>query len=109
MDKKHRKILKENHVALLDDLEPQQLLSHLTDVLSDADIESINAIKDNRRRQSELLLDILPRRGQKAFDSFVNALEKVKGQTHLVSNLILKSGKRFFRGLIFSFLVVGNN
>ena len=109
MDDKHRKSLKENRVALVGDLEPPQLLSHLTDVLSDEDIENINAIKDNRRKQSELLLDILPRRGQKAFDSFVNALKKVKGQTHLASLLIMQSGKLFFLGLIFSFLVVGNN
>lgn len=108
MDDKHRNSLKENRVALKRDLEPPQLLSHLTDVLSDTDIEDIKA-KDNRVKQSDLLLDILPRRGQKAFGSFVNALLNVKGQNHLASLLIKQSGKIFFLGLTFSFSVVGNN
>lgn len=108
MDDKHRKSLKENRVQLNLDLEPLQLLPHLTDVLSDTDIDEIKT-KENRVKQSESLLDILPRRGQKAFNIFVNALQNVKGQTHLASLLTMESGKRFFLGLIFSFSVVGNN
>lgn len=76
------------------DLEPLQLLSHLTAVLNDTDIEEIKA-KGNRVEQSGWLLDILARRGEKAFDIFVNALQSVKGQTHLAFLLTKQSGKLF--------------
>lgn len=94
MDDKHRNSLKENRVALMRDLEPLQLLSHLTDVLNDTDMEEIKA-RASRVKQSEWLLDILARRGEKAFDIFVNALQSVKGQTHLASLLTKQSGKLF--------------
>ena len=85
MDDKHRNLLRSRRVELARDMEPRQLIHHMADVLSSTDEEEIKAIP-TRWAQSEKLLDILPRRGQKAFDSFVKALKEV--QPFLVDFLV---------------------
>ena len=85
MDEKHRKLIRNRRVELARDMEPRQLVHHMVDVLTPIDEEEIKAIP-TRWAQSEKLLDILPRRGQKAFDSFVTALKKV--QPFLVDLLV---------------------
>lgn len=88
MDKKHRDLLRKNRISLVQDLEATQLLNYLyqEDILSENDLDSIKAEK-TRGVKAEKLLDILPRRGKKAFDVFCQALAKTDGQGHLVDLL----------------------
>ncbi|KAM7437399.1 hypothetical protein ABFA07_012956 [Porites harrisoni] len=88
MDKKHRDLLRKNRISLVQDLEATQLLSYLyqEDILSENDRDSIKAEK-TRGAKAEKLLDILPRRGKRAFDVFCQALATTDGQGHLVDLL----------------------
>lgn len=88
MDKKHRDLLRKNRISLVQDLEATQLLSYLyqEDILSENDRDSIKAEK-TRGAKAEKLLDILPRRGKKAFDVFCQALATTDGQGYLVDLL----------------------
>ena len=88
MDKKHRDLLRKNRISLVQDLEATQLLSYLyqEDILSENDRDSIKA-ETTRGAKAEKLLDILPRRGKKAFDVFCQALATTDGQGHLVDLL----------------------
>lgn len=89
MDDKHRDILRRNRSALSKDLEPKKIVHHLADVLDVQDEENIRAIK-TRKEASYELLDMLPRRGPKAFGVFKEALRKK--QRHLAILL----GEQFF-------------
>jgi len=86
MDEKQRNIIRIRRVELARDMEPRQLIHHMADVLTPTDEEEIKAIA-TRWGQCEKLLDVLPRRGEKAFDSFVKALKEV-GQPFLADLLV---------------------
>ena len=91
MEKKHRDLLRRNRVTLVQDLEALRLLNYLFQegTLSENDLDTVKAEK-TRSAQAEKLLDILPRRGKKAFDVFCHALENTDGQGHLVDILKTK-------------------
>ena len=92
MDDKHREILRRNWSTLRRDLEPMKLLPHLVNVLDVTDEQEIK-VRATREDASDKLLEILPRRGPKAFEDFVKALQEV--QPHLASPLVQQSGKTF--------------
>ena len=94
MDEKHRKILRRNWSTLRNELEPKKLLPYLMNVLHNEDQEVIRE-EATRRDASDMLLDILPRRGPKAFEDFVKALQEV--QPYLASPLVQQSGKNISR------------
>ena len=94
MDEKHRKILRRNWSTLRNKLEPKKLLPYLVNVLDYEDQEVIRE-EATRRDASDMLLDILPRRGPKAFEDFVKALQEV--QPYLASPLVQQSGKNISR------------
>lgn len=77
MSKEHRKILRKNRIQLEENLQPLKLLSHLTNVLSQEDEDEIKAARTTTE-QARCLLDLLPRRGDQAFEAFVKALEKTQ-------------------------------
>lgn len=89
MDDKHRNILRRNRSALSKDLEPTKILHHLVDVLDVQDEENIKA-KKTRKEASHELLDMLPRRGPKAFGVFKEALRKKQ------PDLAIYLGEQFF-------------
>ena len=89
MDEKHRDILRRNRSALIKDLEPKKILHHLVDVLDEEDEENIKA-KKTRMKASHELLDMLPRRGPKAFGVFKEALRKKQ------PDLAIYLGEQFF-------------
>lgn len=89
MEKKQRDLLRRNRVTLVQDLEATQLLNFLHQEdggLGENDLETIKA-QPTRTARAEKLLDILPRRGPKAFDIFCRALANTDGQHHLVDLL----------------------
>ena len=94
MDEKHRKILQRNWSTLRNELQPRRLFPYLENVL---DLEDKEAIKEEatRRDASDMLLEILPRRGPKAFEDFVKALQEV--QPYLAYPLVQQSGKNISR------------
>lgn len=89
MDDTHRDILRRNRSPLSRDLEPTKILSRLVDVLDEQDEEKIMA-KETRTEASYALLDMLPKRGPKAFGVFKEALRDK--QPHLALFL----GEQFF-------------
>lgn len=93
MDAKKRNILRNVRVSLVKDMEPEDVLLHMSaaHVFSDRDEDEIKAER-TRQEKCQTLLSILPRRGAKAFSSFVKALEIV--QPHL-AYLIFEAGKWF--------------
>lgn len=99
MDENHRKILLQNWAEFRKDLEPIKLLPSLVGVLDQADMEGIGA-EGKREDRCDMFLGALQRSGPKAFDAFVEALEKTS-QAHLASNLTKQSGKNLFFWLIF--------
>ena len=79
MDLKHRKLLKENRVQLVQDIDPAEVLDYLQEdgVFSENDCELV-LNKPNRKERCRQLLALLPNRGQIAFDAFTSALTKSK-------------------------------
>ena len=77
MEEKQRDLLSKCHVPLVKDLVPKKLFPHLIqeEVMTSDDKERINKI-DKRKRQSEEFLSILPKRGPRAYQEFVKALEE---------------------------------
>ncbi|XP_032238419.2 caspase-3 [Nematostella vectensis] len=90
MEQKHRNLLRKNRVALARDLEPREVLNYIFQegVFSERDIETVNSLT-TRQAQAERILDILPRRGPRAFPVFCDALYQSEANTHLA--LILQA------------------
>lgn len=93
LDDKYRKMIRSNMENIIKDLEPSFLLHYMTDVLDEYDIESIRK-KETRKEEARTLLDILPRRGSKAFWNFIKTLQKK--QSFLVSYFIDETGEFLF-------------
>jgi len=106
MQKKHKDLLRRNRVALVGDLEATRLLNYLFQegAFSENDLDAIKTEK-TRSAQAEKLLDILPRRGEKAFDIFYRALANTDGQGHLVN--LLQANESVSSGVVSS-TSVGN-
>lgn len=92
MDQIHRDILREKRVELSKDLEPVRLLKYMTKVLKPEDEDQIRA-QSTREERVDMLLEILPRRGEKAFCCFLEALRKE--QRHLEDLLRSEEGMSF--------------
>ncbi|XP_068733322.1 uncharacterized protein [Montipora capricornis] len=89
MDEEHRAILRKNFPYLVRDLEPLKLLHDLAEVLDEDDRDEVKS-GSSRKNQAETILELLPRKGPKAFECFVGALNK--RQKHLARPLIEQSG-----------------
>lgn len=78
MQEEDRKTLRSNREALLRDLEAKRVASLLysREIFSEEDKDSVNA-KSTPAEQREEVLDILPRKGPKAFNAFCNVLNEV--------------------------------
>ena len=85
MEHKHRKILRHKWSNIRDDLEPKNVLPKLVTVLTETEEEEIKA-QSTRHKRCDKLLEILPRKGENAFEVFVKALKK--DVPHLASVLI---------------------
>ncbi|KAL3853053.1 hypothetical protein ACJMK2_016636 [Sinanodonta woodiana] len=93
MDPNEKRLLRENQVALVADLEPKYVLEYLLEdgVLTENDVELI-ANGKTRRERCQLLLSMLPKRGPSAYGSFRRALRAEKLYPDLEK--ILGAGKR---------------
>lgn len=89
MDDAHRKILKKHRWALIKDLEPLKLLNDLAECLDEDDMDAVKS-KNTRKDQAEELLDMIPRKGPRAFPCLVASLHL--RQKHLAKPLIEESG-----------------
>ena len=89
MDERHKELLRRNRVQLVEDLDPLPLLDYLCAeaILSVDEVGLITALP-RRDSQARKLLEILPTRGPKAFDTFCRALERTEVQHHLL--IVLK-------------------
>lgn len=77
MTKEHKDILRRN-VDSLGHINLDKLVAHLSAILDEEDKQNLlNPKKPAYQRVEMLLTEVLPRRGPTAFQSFVQALEKV--------------------------------
>lgn len=77
MTKEHKDILRRN-VDSLGRINLDKLVAHLSAILDEEDKQNLlNPKKPANQRVEMLLTEVLPRRGPTAFQSFVQALEKV--------------------------------
>ena len=90
MEQKHRTILRHHWSNIRDNLEPKNILSKLVTVLIETDEEEIK-VQSIRQERCDKLLEILPRKGPKAFKAFVEALKEEA--PHLASDLIESGNK----------------
>ncbi|XP_068752730.1 myosin heavy chain, clone 203-like [Montipora capricornis] len=86
MNETHRKLLKDEQPYLLRNLQPIILVPHLHTVLNEALRQEIEQ-EATTEKQVVKLLDILPRRGPRAFDEFIKALE---GQQNFIADYLKK-------------------
>ena len=91
MEQKHRTILRHQWSNIRDNLEPNNILPKLVLVLRETDEEKIRE-QSTRQERCDKLLNILPTRGENAFNIFVNAL--VKEAPHLASELTEAGNKK---------------
>eukprot|EP00112_Aurelia_sp_Birch-Aquarium-sp1_P014869 Seg3242.2 transcript_id=Seg3242.2/GoldUCD/mRNA.D3Y31 product=Caspase-3 protein_id=Seg3242.2/GoldUCD/D3Y31 len=79
MEEKHRKLLRSNRMDLVRDMDGERVASFLysSEILSEEDRELVNA-ETTPQRKNEKLLDILPKRGGKAFAAFCDTLRELK-------------------------------
>ena len=89
MEDKHREILRRQRSNLRRDLEVMKLLPKLFSVLDPEDEEEVKA-EATRRKMVDKLLNILPKKGPRAFDVFVKGLQEV--QPFLAVPLLRYSG-----------------
>ncbi|KAM7451181.1 hypothetical protein ABFA07_001240 [Porites harrisoni] len=89
MLEEHRNIITRHRADLVKDLEPSKVLNDLSECLDEDDREAVKA-KSTRGDRAEKLVDMIPRRGPKAFHCFVAAL--YKRQRHLAIPLMQESG-----------------
>ena len=89
MLEEHRNIITSHRADLVKDLEPSKVLNDLSECLDEDDREVVKA-QGPRKACAEKLVDMIPKRGPKAFHCFVAAL--YKRQRHLAIPLMQESG-----------------
>nr|AAZ95018.1 caspase 3-like protein [Anemonia viridis] len=94
MEQIHRDALRSNRQALIQDLEASKIASNLygTGILDENDKDKVNAGDTNADR-AEKLLDILPRKGPKAFNAFCDALKDISPHLEQLINPATTQGK----------------
>lgn len=85
MNDRHRKILHQCWSEFRKDLEPKNLLPELTSVVNVTDAREVLEKGARIERVDKLVTEILPRRGNNAFNVFVEGLKKT--QPHLAVTL----------------------
>lgn len=88
MDEEHRNILRRCRETLVEDMEPRQVLIKMVDPLlfTKEDESIVKGSGLTREEQCEILLDILPRKGAKAYEVFKETIAKV--HPHLTETIL---------------------
>ncbi|KAK3596774.1 hypothetical protein CHS0354_038775 [Potamilus streckersoni] len=95
MDPEDKKSLCTSRVALVEDLEPQQVLGYLIEdgILTENDVELISNGK-TRKERCHQLLSMLPKRGPSAYGSFQRALRATNMYPHL--DTLLRTNRQHY-------------
>ncbi|OPL21048.1 caspase 2, partial [Mytilus galloprovincialis] len=96
MEQKHRYILETNFAYLINNLHNvEDICDYLVGdyILTSGMMDSIKHKKPRPTGQTRELLAILPRRGMKAYESFINALNQT-GNEEVADHLIEKNGSK---------------
>ena len=91
MEQMHRTILQHHWSNICDNVEPKNILSKFVTVLRESDKEEIRK-QSTKQERCDKLLRILIRRGENAFDAFVNSLDEEAPD--LASELIEAGNKK---------------
>jgi len=94
MQEEDRKTLQRNRQALVKDLEAKRVASLLysREIFSIDDKDEVNA-KATASEQRETVLDILPRKGPRAFRVFCDVLEEVSPHLEALLRPVQEDGK----------------
>lgn len=94
MQDSDRDTLRKNRQALLKDLEAKRVASRLysREILSEEDKDIVNS-KPTSTEQGEYLLDILPRKGPKAFRVFCDVLHELSPHLESLLRPVQEDGK----------------
>ena len=95
----HKDMLRKNRLFLLDEMNPEPVIQRLrqSNILTQLNMESINAVCPTNYYKNEKVIDILPKRGSRAFVYFCRALS-ASGQNH-IRNKIQPEGVTWCIGL----------
>ena len=91
MDDEHRNILRRCREKLVKDMEPEEVLLQMEDpfVFTTEDENKIKS-RQTRQQQCETLLEMLLRKGARAYEIFKKTIEKVHPQ---LTRIIVEAGK----------------
>ena len=97
MNEDHRKILRQKREIFLKDLDARKAASMLyaRDIFSEDDKDEVNAMK-TAYQQREKVLDILPRKGPKAFQVFCDILHEISPHLEVELRPVQEEGKTIF-------------
>lgn len=97
METSDRDTLRKNRQALVKDMEAKRVASRLyaRDIISEEDKDDINS-KTTSTEQGECLLDLLPRKGAKAFRVFCDVLHELSPHLELLLRPVQEEGKMLY-------------
>ena len=95
MQDSDRETLRKNRQGLLKDLEAKKVASRLysREIFSEEDKDLVNA-KSTATEQGECLLDLLPRKGPKAFRVFCDVLHELSPHLESLLRPVQEEGKK---------------
>ena len=101
MEKNHRDALRRNRVNICRDLDGKIATSYLysKEILTETDKDEIEQAASTPTQKNEMLLDILAKRGPKAFPAFMEFLKD--NQKHLFDLLTPPSEGKYCFGIAF--------
>jgi len=97
MDDSDREILRKNRQGLLKDMEAKRVASRLysRSIFSEDDKDEVNS-KPTAIEQGEHLLDILPKKGPKAFRAFCDVLHELSPHLESLLRPVQEAGEILF-------------
>ena len=88
MTKEQQEVLLRNHVFLVDEIHPADILHHLVqDEIITLDMQEGIEAATTRKAKAVELLKLLPRRGPRSFRCFINALKEA-GQSYVIDKML---------------------
>ena len=92
MEKRHKDILFNYWGFFRKNLRPLTILPNLANFLAREDIELLRSKNTTTEQVDTLVVELLPRYGPRAFETFVRAIEATPGQMFIAELLLKDSG-----------------
>ena len=95
MDQRWENVVKPVFSDIVQVLDPLALRDRLysNDLVTREEFQRLSHLHTKEEMTRMLLVDILPRKGKTAYDRFLDALQKTKGQEHVVEEILRPTKK----------------